>query len=133
MSFRSDHDALLAQADALRRDLVDAEARLAAAGDDDDELAALRAQVDRLRAENEKLRAEVEGPAEPQSPSEAAPRPEPIPQQVPRVEPAPGNGSLLRPLIDTTPKAKPDRTGFLYVAFIALVLAGFIALGLSFL
>jgi hypothetical protein len=132
VSFRSDHDALLAQAEALRRDLADAEARLAAASDDDDELAALRAQVDRLRAENEKLRAEVEGPAEPQPPSEAPPRPEPIPHQVPRVEPA-GTGSLLRPLIDTTPKAKPDRTGFLYVAFIALVLAGFIALGLSFL
>jgi hypothetical protein len=125
VSFRSDHDALLAQAEALRRDLEDAEARLAAAGDDDAELEALRAQVDRLRAENQTLRAEIDVPAAPQPPVEAPARPEPVPQQQP--------GSLLRPLIDTTPTAKPDRVGFLYVVFIALVLVGFVALAISFL
>lgn len=133
MTLRSDHEALLAQAEALRRDLEDAEARLAATAADDEQIAALRAQVDRLREENQRLRAELEEPAEPQPPAEAPPRPEPIPHPAPHPAPAPGTGSLLRPLVDTTPAAKPDRTGFLYVAFIALVLAGFIALGLSFL
>jgi hypothetical protein len=57
----------------------------------------------------------------------------PPPAPDPTPAPAPSGGSLLKPLIDTTPKGKPDHTGFLYVVFIALVLIGFIALGLSFL
>jgi hypothetical protein len=42
-------------------------------------------------------------------------------------------GSLLRPLGESAPAAQPDRTGFLYVAFIVLALLGFVALGISFL
>ena len=51
----------------------------------------------------------------------------------PPEDPPPPSGSLLRPLIDTRPQREPSRTGFLYLAFIALVLLAFIALALSFL
>lgn len=110
MVFRDDRDALLAQADALRTQLEQAEADLVAArrvaddakaagiGEDDDpdearlrkEIERLRDQVDSLQETNAELRGDViavDAAPLPERAPKLAPLPEPKP--APKLEPAP--------------------------------------------
>lgn len=129
MTFRDDHDATLARADALERELDDAQEELE---ETREEMLAQARERERVEAENAALREEIERARRSQRPPAAAPpkppKPAPAPIEV-RLAPRRRAAPVEPPRRFTTPPGANDWKRDLVIVTLVVLLIGVPCIG----